>query len=208
MTASPSPLEPEARPVREPRGSRLGGFARDVLEAILLAVLLFFGLRLVVQNTVVEGSSMHPNFVDQEHLLVNKLAYRNDGPERGDVVVFKSESDDKEFIKRVIGLPGETVRMEDGRVFVGGQLLEEPWAPRFDASDFGPYVVPEGHYFVLGDNRANSNDSRVFGTPYSNEAMAGPAVPASRIVGEAWLTVWPPDRLGFVPEPAVAVETS
>jgi signal peptidase I len=160
---------------------------------------LFFGLQIVIQNTVVEGSSMHPNFQDSEHLLVNKLAYRTHGPERGDVVVFRSAGPgSKDFIKRIIGLPGETVSLENGRVYIDGQRLEEPWQPSFDRSDYPRYKVPEGHYFVLGDNRGNSNDSRVFGTPFGSPGLTEPGVPADRLVGRVWLSIWPANMIGVV----------
>ena len=193
------PPEGDSAPRRRGLASRLGGFLRDLIEAVVLAVVLFFALQYVVQNTVVEGSSMHPNFVNREHLLVNKLAYRRSEPMRGDVVVFRSdEPSGKEFIKRVIGLPGDTVELREGAVYIDGQPLAEPWLPIVDESDFPPYQVPLGHYFVLGDNRANSNDSRVFGTGYGTQGFEEHAVPEQLIVGKVWLSVWPMDTWGIV----------
>jgi signal peptidase I len=188
-------------PPAEPRrglARHLGTLIRDTLEAVGLAVVLFLVLQLFVQNTVVEGSSMVPNFVDQEHLLVNKLAYRVGEPKRGDVVVFHAPGvARKDFIKRVIALPGETVELNDGVVLVNGGTIDEPWAPRFDDSDYGPYTVPQESYFVLGDNRGNSNDSRVFGNMAAGDE-AQPAIPRDRIVGRVWLSVWPMERWGVV----------
>jgi signal peptidase I len=110
-------------------------------------------------------------------------------PRRGDVIVFHAPSGNGEdFIKRVVALPGEEVEIHDGTVFVNGRPLAEPWSPRRDHSAFPAYQVTSGHVFVLGDNRADSNDSRTWG-----EALA-----TDRIVGRAWLSVWPLDRLGLI----------
>jgi signal peptidase I len=172
---------------------------RDVVEAVLLAVVLFLVLQFFVQNTVVEGQSMQPNFVDREHLLVSKLAYRMGEPKRGDVVVFRAPGTaDKDYIKRVIGLPGETVELRSGVVHVDGAAIEEPWSPVPDTSDFGPYQVPSDHLFVLGDNRPNSNDSRVFGR-LADTGLTQPAIPLDLVVGRAWVVLWPADRIGMVP---------
>jgi signal peptidase I len=195
---SSTDLETPQPETRRGLARHLGTLLRDTLEAVGLAVVLFFVLQLFVQNTVVEGSSMVPNFVDQEHLLVNKLAYRVGEPKRGDVVVFHAPgSAKKDFIKRVIALPGETVEIRDGRVEVDGQPIDEPWGPRLDESDFGPVEVPPESYFVLGDNRANSNDSRIFGSMAGSAEVRG-SVPRGSIVGRVWMSVWPLNRLGPV----------
>lgn len=171
-------------------GQRLGRLARDLLEAVALAAVLYLALQISLQNTVVEGNSMEPNFVDRQWLLVNKLAYRWSLPERGDVVVFHApELPGQDFIKRVVGLPGEEVAIRQGRVYIDGRLLAEPWGPRFDDEDFGPLTVPAGSVFVLGDHRRVSNDSRRWeGT--------GAALSQEAIIGEAWLSVWPPTLWG------------
>ncbi len=199
-------MSPSARakarpsPVSQGWGRRLGGLARDTVEALVLAVVLYVILQVFVQNTVVEGSSMQPNFVDSEHLLVSKLAYMKGAPHRGDVVVFRVPGlGGEDFIKRVVALPGETVELRDGVVFVDGAPLEEPWAPSADTSDFGLYRVPPGHVFVLGDNRADSNDSRVFGRAASGlPGLDEPAISLDLVVGKAWLTVWPLQSVGLV----------
>ena len=171
---------------------RLGAVARDILEAILLAVILFGLLQLGLQNTIVDGPSMEPNFVNQQWLLVNKLAYRRAEPRRGDVIVFRApDGSGKEFIKRVIALPGETVALRHGRVFIDGAEIPETWSPRRDNSAFGPYVVPPGQLFVLGDNRPNSNDSRTW-------VPDGSGLDRGRIIGRAWLSIWPTNRWGRV----------
>ena len=171
---------------------RLGILIRDLVEALVLAVLLYVGLQLVVQNSVVEGHSMEPNFADRELLLVNKLAYRWAPPSRGDVIVFYApDAPGKEFIKRVIGLPGEVVEIRGGLVHLNGRVFSEPWEPITDRMPFGPYRVPEGQVFVLGDNRPNSNDSRTWGGD-------GGALSLSSVVGKVWLRLWPRDRWGVV----------
>jgi signal peptidase I len=196
MSVAGSP-KPPAHP-RSKWGRRLGTLARDTVEAVLLAVVLFLVLQVFIQNTVVEGNSMQPNFVDREHLLVSKFAYRLSEPRRGDVVVFHAPGNpNKDFIKRVIGLAGDTVELRNGVVYIDSRPMAEPWSPRPDSSSFPPYVVPEGHLFVLGDNRSDSNDSRVFGR-LPDSGLTEPAVPMALVVGRAWVTVWPMDRLGVV----------
>ena len=181
---------PSPHPLPRSLGQRIGTLVRDILEAAVLAVGLFLALQYSLQNPVVEGDSMEPNFVDRQWLLVSKLAYRNHPPERGDVIVFHApDQPGQDFIKRVVGLPGETVRLQQGRVSIDGRLLPEPWSPRFDSEDFGPYTVPPDSVFVLGDNRRVSNDSRRW------EGI-GAALANRQIVGEAWLTVWPPELWG------------
>lgn len=189
---------------REPKSVRVGALLRDILEAVVLAAVLFFVLQFVFQNTIVEGRSMEPNFVDRQWLLVNKLAYRFGDPTRGDVIVFMApEGPEKEFIKRVVGLPGESITIRDGMVAIDGRPLDEPWLPRRDHSRFGPYVVPPDHYFVLGDNRPDSNDSRSWN-------RKGGALDGEKIIGKAWLSVWPREVWGIVhadaPGPADALE--
>lgn len=186
---------------RPAMGNRLGTVVRDLLEAAVLAAVLFLVLQFAVQNTIVEGSSMAPNFVDQQWLLVNKLAYRFGEPRRGDVIVFYApEMPDKEFIKRIIGLPGERIEVRGGTVVINGQPLREPWAPVTDSMPFGPFTVPDHQYFVMGDNRPQSNDSRTW-------SETGAALEQERIVGKAWLSLWPRETWGIVhadaPGPAV-----
>lgn len=178
---------------------RLGALLRDVIEAIALAAVLFFVLRFVVQNTVVDGPSMEPNLSNHQWVLVDKLAYRLGEPSRGDVIVFHApDGTGKEFIKRIIALPGETISIRDGVVKINGEVLDEPWQPRLDESAFGPYVVPEGKVFVLGDNRSQSNDSRSWSSNSS-------ALDEDMIVGRAWLRIWPPSAWGRIGHDTSAV---
>ena len=194
------PAVPAAKP------NQAGRAVREIVETLLLAALIFFLVRLVVLNFRVDGESMLPNLHNEEMLLVNRNAYRSvefsgddyypfDPPERGDIVVFDPPNrSDKPYIKRIIGLPGDHVTFGDGKVFINGEPLEEEYITertRCGQRDTCDVVVPEGSVFVLGDNRTNSSDSRVFGP-----------VPLENIVGKAWITYWPPSDFGFVPHEA------
>jgi signal peptidase I len=156
-----------------------------VLPAIVIAVLINLFL---AQATRVYGSSMEPNLHTDQRLVVEKVSYRLHTPHRGDVVVVRMpERGPDLLIKRIIALPGETIDIRNGTVYINQQPLDEPYLVRRSGSSYGPTTVPEGHVFVLGDNRGASNDSRVFG-----------AVSIDRIVGRAWLSYWPIDLLGTV----------
>ncbi len=166
-------------------------WTRDLLLAIGLAMVIIIFL---YQPVKVEGTSMAPLLTDQERIFINKFVYRFEPIERGDVVVFWYPLDrSKSFIKRVVGLPGETVEVRQGRLYVNGKRLEEPYVPpQFtDGSTYAPVRVPAGEYFVMGDHRASSNDSRVFGP-----------VPDRYIYGKAVFAYWPMDRFGLIPPPA------
>ena len=171
--------------------SELRGWARDLLLALGLAmvIIVFF-----YQPVKVEGTSMAPLLSDQERIFINKFVYRFEPIERGDIVVFWYPLDhSKSFIKRVVGLPGETVEIRQGRVYVNGRRLEEPYVPPqvSDASTYGPVHVPPDEYFLMGDHRNSSNDSRVFGP-----------VPSRYIYGKAVFVYWPIDRFGTIPPSA------
>jgi len=156
-----------------------------VLPAIVIAVLINLFL---AQATRVYGSSMEPNLHTDQRLVVEKVTYRLHGPRRGDVVVLRMPERGPELlIKRVIALPGETVEIRDGTVYIDHQPLDEPYLVRRSGSTYGPTIVPEGYAFVMGDNRGASNDSRVFGP-----------VPLDSIVGRAWISYWPLEFLGIV----------
>lgn len=153
--------------------------------ALAAAIVLF-----AYQPVKVEGSSMMPALVDDERLFINKFLYRMGVGEvqRGDFVVFQAPNDPaKSYIKRIIGLPGDTVELREGVVRLNGRELDEPYVPAEyrDRSNLAPARVPPGHYFVLGDHRSASNDSRVWGP-----------VPAGSIYGKAVFAYWPPERMG------------
>jgi len=160
-------------------------WTRDLLIAIGLALIIIVFL---YQPVKVEGTSMAPLLSDQERIFINKFVYRFEPIDRGDVVVFWYPLDrSKSFIKRVVGLPGETVEIRQGLVFVNGNPLPEPYVPPQyeDLSDFGPVRVPRDSYFVMGDHRISSNDSRVFGP-----------VASRYIYGRAVFAYWPVDHFG------------
>jgi len=162
---------------------------REVAITVLIAVAVFALLRLTVQSYTVVMSSMEPNFQEGECIMVNKVCYHSSGPQRGDVVVFNPPFQSQyPYIKRVIGLPGETVKIEDGKVFIDGIPLEEDEYIRARPNYTMPAMeVPENEYFVLGDNRNNSNDSSHNWT-----------VPRDNIIGKSWFTYWPPSKLRVV----------
>ena len=165
---------------------------RDILITILIAAVVYLGLRTAVQSFRVEGPSMLPNFHTGEWVLANKLVYRLHAPQRGDVIIFRSPQDRKtNLIKRVIGFPGESVDIRNGTVYVhesDGKMtrLEEPYISYMAVGPFAGSVIPANSYFVLGDNRPDSDDSRV-----------GWLVSKQDILGKAWLDTWPPHNWGL-----------
>jgi len=179
----------------------LGNFLREVLITVIIAVLLFLGIHYSVYRAEVIGSSMEPNLHNGESVFINKLAYQfGHTPHRGDVIVLippaelRSEND---FIKRVIGLPGEVVELKNGKVYVhqadGNTIqLDETYVSDPSMQNFVSDIIPPGNYFVLGDNRNNSSDSR-----------GGWTVPLKDIVGKAWLVIWPPADFGTAPNYAL-----
>jgi signal peptidase I len=196
---------------RKPKG---GGLAWELLQTVVLTLAIFLGVRSLVQNFRVEGASMEPTLTTGQYLLINKAAYFHvegtpfehllpeqregsadfpfGGPQRGEIVVFRAPTQpDKDFIKRVIGLPGDTILVKNGQVLVNGQPLDEPYI-HYPATytypfDGQPRQVPDENYFVLGDNRPNSSDSHL-----------GWFVPVENLVGKAWVSYWPPQDWGNV----------
>lgn len=140
---------------------------------------------------------MYPNFHDNEYLLTDKLSYRLGEPGRGDVIVFKApKNQEYDYIKRIIGLPGEEIEIRNGKLYINDKLLDESYLPEEYITSGGSFwregleaPVPQEQYFVLGDNRSHSSDSREWGT-----------VPLENIIGKAWLRYWPFNKLGLVKE--------
>ncbi|MDD2225340.1 MAG: signal peptidase I [Candidatus Shapirobacteria bacterium] len=184
------------------RGS-IGGFILDFIQSIVLALAVFVLLYLfVAQPNEVKGSSMLPNFVDKEFLLTEKISYYLGDPQRGDVVIFKAPSsepcaaDECEYIKRIIGIPGDRVMVKEGQVYLNGKLLDQTFLPGGVITVEGQYsqegienVVPEDEYLCFGDNRQHSRDGREFG-PIKKEL----------IVGKAFFKYWPVSSIGLVPK--------
>jgi signal peptidase I len=166
---------------------------RELVETVVLSLVIFLLIRMVVQNYRIESHSMMPNFQEGQFILVNKLAFKFSQPQRGEVIVFHNPGNtDEDYIKRVIGLPGDTVELREQTVYINGQPLPQPYTtnPLPPGYAFGPQTVPPDHLFVMGDNRPNSRDSRY--------PEVGP-IPEELIVGKAWLRVWPFSAFGLVP---------
>jgi len=162
-------------------------FLREIIGTIILAVIIFVLLQTTFQTFIVVGSSMEPNFQWRQRLLINKAVYHFHEPERGDVIVFQPfENRQTDYIKRIIALPGDTVEVEMGAVYVNDSKLDEPYIKEPPAYTLNQRKVPDNSYFVLGDNRNNSNDSH-----------NGWTVPPQSIVGKVWLSIWPPDQWGL-----------
>ncbi|OGM18734.1 signal peptidase I [Candidatus Woesebacteria bacterium RIFCSPHIGHO2_01_FULL_37_10] len=177
---------------------RLGAFFLDILEVVVFAIAIFlFIYLLVMQPHKIKGDSMQPNFPNGEYLLTDKVSYRLHEPERGDVVVFEAPgTNGDEYIKRIIGLPGEKVSLFDGKVYVNSKLLTEVYIAEniytpgsIFLKEGQAVTVPQEHLFVLGDNRSASSDSRTWGF-----------VSKDKISGKAWLIYWPPANAGLVSE--------
>ena len=189
--------------------------AREITEAVLIALVVLVVLQTTVRNFKVEGSSMVPTLQGGQYLVVDQASFFKfdkerlsrtvpfwkaseaepqfafDPPNRGEVIVFNYPLDlRKDFVKRVVGLPGETVEVRGGIVLVDGEALPEPYLQRKDSSDAPLLTLGEKEYYVIGDNRRNSNDSRSWG-----------AVPEDNIVGRVWLVYWPWDDIHFMDSP-------
>lgn len=155
--------------------------AREIVETIVLTFLIFVVVHFAVQNYHVEGISMQPGLYSNEYVLVNKMAYLFHAPERGDVIVFHYPLDTtRDFIKRVIGIPGDTVITDSTRVWVDGVQLKEPYVSEPFNTAAGSWTLRTDQYFVMGDNRPSSDDSRLWGV-----------VPKDYIIGKAVLVYWP-----------------
>jgi signal peptidase I len=192
---TPSPgaeVVAEAEPTpSNPRPGALGWLleaVREIGETVIPAVIIALFINLfLAQATQVLGQSMEPTLHSSQRVVIEKVSYRLHGPRRGDIVVIDSPDQSEMLIKRVVGLPGETIEVRNGRVIIDGEPLEETWTSRQGGGNFGPQTIPPLHVFVMGDNRGASNDSRNFGP-----------VPIDDVVGQAWISYWPPAELGLV----------
>jgi signal peptidase I len=179
----------------EPRGPRaqvlrwLLQALREVAETVIPAVVIALIINLfLAQATQVLGQSMEPNLHSTQRVVVEKVTYRfSHGPRRGDIVVIALPEQSEMLIKRVVGLPGESIEVSSGRVYIDGKPLDEPWTVNPGGGSYGPHTIPPLHVFVMGDNRGASNDSRNFGP-----------VAIEHVVGHAWFSYWPLEYVGFV----------
>ena len=162
---------------------------REVVETVIPAIIIALIINLfLAQATQVQGQSMEPNLHTAQRVVVEKVTYRFfHGPRRGDIVVIELPGQTEMLIKRVVGLPGETIEVRGGEVYIEGKQIDESWTVNPGGGSYGPKTIPPLHVFVLGDNRGASNDSRSFGS-----------VPLEYIVGHAWFSYWPPEYIGLV----------
>jgi signal peptidase I len=188
--------EPENKAPETPKKTSysIGRFFLELLETVVLAVILYFGIDAVIARVRVENISMKPTLVPGEFLMVNKLAYKLGRPKYGDIVVFHYDPTE-DFIKRIIGLPGDTVEVKDGAVYVNQHAFTEPYvaeAPNYT----GTWIVPTESLFVLGDNRNNSSDSHIWGF-----------VAMKEVIGKAIVIYWPLKNARLI-RPALVVAAS
>lgn len=180
---------------------KLGQFILDTVQAIVLALSIFIIVYLFFfQPHQVKGSSMYPTLVNSEFLLTNKISYRFNPPQKGDIIVFKAPVSepcaeiDCEYIKRIIAAPGDRVMITEGKIYINDQVIAEPYLPQDISTANGAFLpdgvektIPSGYYLPMGDNRPYSRDGREFG-PISAEA----------IIGKAWLRYWPVAKIGII----------
>ncbi len=167
---------------------------KETFIALAIAAAIYFGVHAIFQQHVVEQISMVPTLIEGQRIFINKLV---DKPDRGDIIVFQNPDNPKytPLIKRVIGLPGEEIEVRSGFVYIDGSPLIENYISEMPRYTMPNIVVPNGEYFVLGDNRNSSRDSHT-----------GWTVPEDDILGKAWLSIWPLEKLGLVPDCAYASE--
>jgi len=185
--------------------SAASSLLREVAEVVDLAVILYFGISFAVQAVHVEGLSMFATLDDNDYLIANKIDYRLHAPQRGDIVILRPPTNNTtDFIKRVIALPGERLLIRDGVVYINGHRLDEPYLPEAWTLQTNPQpwrlgdgaLIPANQYFVMGDNRNKSQDSRFFGP-----------ITRDRIDGKAWFRIWPLDHFGNIYTQVPVLET-
>ncbi len=194
MTVVPTPPAeaPAAAGIQHPN------MLRDLIETMVLVAIAFLVVNALIGRFRIEQVSMQPNLHEGEYVIVDKVSYAFRQPERGEIVVLRNPNPGQpDLIKRVIGLPGETIAVRGGQALINGQPLTEPYIKQPMASDFPAEQLPAGRYFVMGDNRNNSEDSRVFG-----------ARPANDIVGRAWIIYWPPSDWQILSRPTYAASAT
>jgi len=164
---------------------------RELLATALVSALAFFAIHSSIENFRIDGPSMRPTLIDGQHLLANKLIYFRFAfhpPRRGDIAIMAHpKAPARRIVKRVIGLPGDIIEIDEGQVVRNGERPREPYVTHLDSRDFAPVQVPPAAYYVLGDNRRMSTDSRAWGF-----------VREENIIGRAWLSYWPSDRFEFL----------
>jgi len=188
VTRTPPTETPAAGDLRHP------SLFRDFVETMLLIAIAFLVVNALIGRFRIEQVSMEPNLHEGEYVIVDKVSYLFRPPARGEVVVLKQRIGQPDLIKRVIGLPGETLQVSNGKVQIDGQPLDEPYMKDLVINqDTQPVSIPPGRVFVMGDNRNNSEDSRRFGPISFDE-----------IVGRAWIIYWPPPNWQILTQPSYA----
>jgi signal peptidase I len=169
-------------------------FWQEMFKTFALAGLLAFGIRtFIAEARYIPSGSMEPTLQINDHLMIEKVSYHLQKPERGDIVVFnptdtlKQENYHQAFIKRIIGLPGDTVEVKGGHVYINGEVITEDYIKEVPKYNYGPQIVPDDQYLVLGDNRNNSYDSHFWGF-----------VPRENLIGKAFVRFWPLNRVGTI----------
>jgi signal peptidase I len=171
---------------------------REVLETVILTVIIFFLIQMVVRNFRVVGTSMEPNLHNSQYLIVDKINYRLGEPQRGDVIVFEPPSKPGEdYVKRVIGVSGDLVEVQNGQVIINHEPLDEPYVVYPGSYSMSPRRVGADELFVLGDNRNSSSDSHNWGM-----------LSRDKVVGKAWISYWPPNYWGVIPRDAPAASAT
>jgi signal peptidase I len=178
----PDPLPEEKNPFRR--------LVYEVITTIIPAVLiaLFINVYLAEAAEIKAGPSMQPNLYAGYRVMTEKISYYLHEPYRGDIVVVERDENEGNLIKRVLGLPGETIEIRGGHTYINGEAIDEPWVAHFGGRDFPPTLIPEGYIFIIGDNRSNSRDSRDIGP-----------VPIDSVIGRAWFVYWPLSEFQFLP---------
>ncbi|MFA4858355.1 MAG: signal peptidase I [Candidatus Margulisiibacteriota bacterium] len=187
------PFDKISLPFFPNRDGQKKGWLQDTIETVIIALVLALIIRAwVIQVFWIPSGSMIPTLDIQDRIVVNKFIYRFREPHRQEIIVFKAPAEfertgKKELIKRILGAPGDTLQLIDGVVFINGRPLKENYSLNRDHADFGPIRVPPGYYFMMGDNRPNSADSRYWGF-----------LPRKNVVGPAFFRIWPLTRFGII----------
>lgn len=164
------------------------GYLREILITLGMAIAIYLLLQMVIQSSIVNNVSMQPTLLAGQRLLVLKAVYHFQQPTRGDIIILHPPvAPQEEWVKRLIGLPGDTVEVKNSQVYINGQPLDEPYIKSPPAYSFGPFMVPDSNYFVLGDNRNSSYDSHLNWT-----------ITRDKIVGKVWIRIWPFNEFGAI----------
>ncbi len=165
---------------------KVGFLIFEVVKVVLISLAIILPVRMfLIQPFYVEGASMEPSFYDKEYLIINEITYRFNEPQRGEVIVFKYPKNPRQYyIKRIIGLPGETIEIRDGQVHINNEILGDEYIELLSSDNRKTVVLGDNEYFVLGDNRSNSSDSRLFGP-----------LKEKYIIGKVWFRGWPLERI-------------